>query len=417
MDKDWKQLNDFAALDWATDHHDVIVVDRDGKIVADFRFVHSAAGWAQFDEMMKPFSDCPIAIETSNGPAVDQLLQRGYTVYPVNPKSAARYRERKVPSGNKTDRQDCWSLADALRTDGHAWRPLVPQDEAVATLRALCRDEIALIEQRTALVNQLQAALKDYYPVALEVFDDWTDAYAWAFVRTFPTPQALRMAGRRKWEKFLHLHKLWRPQTVEGRMQLFAQGDALPASPAVVASKSLLAVSLVAVLETLQRQLNEYRRRITEVFRNHPDHDLFGSLPGVGPTLGPRLLGGLGSVRALFPDAESLMCLTGVSPVSFQSGQIRKAHLRYACDHFLRYTVHLWADQSRRYCRWAQIYYQTKREEGHSHASALRCLGKRWLKILWRLWQDRQTYDEARHIESLKNHGSNVYGKLQVQLT
>ena len=416
MQKDWKQQDYFAALDWATDHHDVIAVDRDGRMVADFLFVHSAAGWTQFDEVMKAFPECPMAIETSNGPAVDQLLQCQYAVYPVNPKSAARYRERKVASGYKTDRQDCWSLAEALRTDGHAWRPLRPQDEVIATLRALCRDEIGLIEQRTALFNQLQAALKDNYPVSMEVFEDWTDAYAWAFVRTFPTPQALRAAGRRKWEKFLHQHKLWRPQTVERRMQLFARADALPASPAVVVSKRLLATSLVAVLETLQRQLDEYRRRITEVFRNHPDHDLFGSLPGAVPTLGPRLLGGIGSLRSLFPDAESLMCLAGVSPVSFQRGQTRKAHLHYACDHFLCYTVYLWVDQSRHYCRWTQIYYQTKRQEGHSHAVALRCLGKRWLKILWRLWQDRQSYDEARHILSLKNHGSSVYRQLQGQI-
>jgi transposase len=163
MNTDWTQQACFAALDWASDHHDVIVLNRHGAVQAEFRFAHTAEGWAEFTVKMQPFTGTPITLETSSGPAVDQLLQRGWAIYPVAPTAAARYRERKVPSGTKTDRHDTWALADALRTDGHAWRPLRPQDEATAALRALCRDEIALIEQRTALVNQLQAALREYY--------------------------------------------------------------------------------------------------------------------------------------------------------------------------------------------------------------------------------------------------------------
>src|SRR5438270_1660551 len=162
----WTEQNYFAALDWAKHHHDVIVVDRIGAIVADFQFPHTAEGWTQFEQQMQKFGKCPICLETSSGPAVDQLLQRDYVVYPINPKAAQRYRERKNPSGNKTDRHDAWSMADALRTDGHAWAQLIAQDEATAALRLLCRDENVLIEQRTALVNQLQAALAEYFPLA-----------------------------------------------------------------------------------------------------------------------------------------------------------------------------------------------------------------------------------------------------------
>ncbi|HWN94787.1 MAG TPA: IS110 family transposase [Methylomirabilota bacterium] len=217
MNNDWSQHSHFAALDWAQDHHDVVVVDRSGFIALEFRFAHTAEGWAEFTAKMKPCPGAPLALETSSGPAVDQLLRRDWQLYPVNPKAAERYRERKAPSGTKSDRHDVWSLADALRTDGHAWRPLLPQDEATATLRALCRDEIGLIEQRTALVNQLQAALHEYYPMALEAFDDWTAPYTWAFVKEFPTPAALLAAKKRRWEKFLHPHRLWRPETAPRR--------------------------------------------------------------------------------------------------------------------------------------------------------------------------------------------------------
>ena len=408
MKTHWTEQSYFAALDWAKAHHDVVVVDRIGTIVAEFQFAHTAAGWTQFEQQMQAFGRCPLAIETSSGPAVDQLLQRQYPVYPVNPKAAERYRERKSPSGNKTDRHDAWSLAEALRTDGQGWRPLVPQDEATATLRLLCRDEQALIEQRTALVNHLQAALGEYYLLALESFEDWTQPFAWAFVRAFPTPRALQQAGKRAWEKFLHLHKLWRSDTAPQRLAAWAQGQSLNASAAIVEAKSLLALSLVSVLQSLQKQIDEYRARIRAAFQAHPDHEIFGHLPGAQDKLAPRLLAELGSQREVFPDAQSLLCYAGVSPVSFQSGQICKARIRWACDHFLRHTVHLWVDQSRRRCPWAQAYYRVKRDKGHSHASALRCLGKRWLKLLWRLWQDRQTYNESIHLQNLRTHGSFV---------
>jgi transposase len=406
MNTDWTQHAYFAALDWASDHHDITVVDRAGAVVAEFRLAHCAGGWAEFTDKMKPFGACPFTLETSSGPAVDQLLQRGYAVYPLAPQAAKAYRARKAPSGTKTDRHDTWAMADALRTDGHAWRRLRPQDEATATLRALCRDEISLIEQRTLLVNQLQAALHEYYGAALEAFDDWTEPFTWTFVQQFPTPQALQAAGKRQWEKFLHTHKLWRPETRDQRLAHFAQANALPASPAVASAKSLLAVSLAKVLVTLQHQLDQYRLRIDQAFRTHPDHDIFGNLPGAKAVLGPRLLGEIGSVREEYPDADALMCQAGVSPVSYQSGQVERCHLRRACNKVLRFTIHLWANASRKTCAWAQAYYAQKRAQGHSHANALRCLGKRWLKILWRLWQERRTYDERLHEQSLQRHGS-----------
>ena len=414
MNTDWNQYPYFAALDWASDHHDIAVVDRLGRIVAEFRFAHSATGWAEFEQKMKPYAGAPIALETSSGPAVDQLLQHAWSVYPVNPKAAERYRERKAPSGNKADRSDAWSLADALRTDGHAWRKLIAQDEATALLRALCRDEIGLIEQRTLLVNQLIAALREYYPAALAAFQDWTQPYAWALISQFPTPAKLQQAGKKHWHKFLHAHRLWHSRTAPERLKIFGEANALAASAPIVAAKSLLACSLVKVLQTLQGQLDQYRQRIQETFGQHPDYDIFGSLPGAGPKLAPRLLGELGSARELYPDADSLCCQAGASPVRYQSGKIDKARIRWACDTVLRHTVHLWANCSRKQSPWAQSYYASKREQGMSHAAALRCLGKRWLKILWRMWQDRQAYNAQIHEQSLRDHGSWVIARMSL---
>lgn len=402
----WNERTTFVGFDWASDHHDVVIVDRPGAIVEDFRFDDTAEGWKQFAQKLSRYPQAAVAIETSSGMAVERLMDGGLAVYPVNPFSAKRFRERKAPSGTKSDQFDAWCLADALRMEGQTWRALKPNDPLTAELRMLCRDEIALTEQRTALVCQLRAALKEYYPTALEAFDDWTVPSSWAFIEVFPTPAALVQAGKRKWEKFLHTHKLYRPTTYEHRLSLFAQAQTFCGNPATVKAKCLLAAALAAQLRVLQSHLNKFRERIQELFDQHPDHELFGSLPGAGAKLAPRLLAELGDDRARFDSHEALQCFVGTAPVTYQSGKVKKAYIRLACHKILRHTVHLWVNLSRDQCPWAQAYYQKKREQGQTHACALRCLGQRWLKILWKMWQTRQPYDPELHQRNQVKHGS-----------
>lgn len=404
--KAWNELTHFAGLDWAGDHHDVAVVDKLGNVAVEFRIEHSAAGWAEFRQKLAEYPAWGIALETSSGAAVEELLQSAGTVFPVQPKAAARYRERKAPSGVKDDQLDAWAMADALRVDGQDWRALAPEDPLIQELRLLCRDEAALIAQRTALVNQLRAALREYYDAALQAFDNWTLAAAWALVVQFPTPEALSQAGKRAWEKFLHVHKLWRPETVAKRLELFAHAADWKRNAAVTRAKSRLAVSLAKMLLTLARQLDDYRQAIEELFARHPDHGLFGSLPGAGSKLAPRLLSELGEDRARLDTAQALQCLAGTAPVSFQSGQVFRVKMRRCCNAHLRHAVHLWADCSRAVCGWAQAYYQAQREKGKSHACALRCLGHRWLEVLWKMWQDRTLYDGELHARNQQKHGS-----------
>jgi len=383
-----------------------MIVDREGKIVADFEFQHTLEGWKSLVDKTSAWPNLAVAIETSQGAAVDQLLQRQYTVYPVHPLAAKSYRERKAPSGTKTDNIDAWGLADALRVDGQGWKPLQALDPMTQQLRLLCRDEVVLIEQRTALVNQLQQALGEYYPAALAAFDDWTDAFTWEFVLAFPTPQALVQAGKRRWEKFLHTHKLWRPETAQERLKLFAQADQFKASEPIVRAKSQLALSLAKMLCTLGQQLKLYRKQIEALFRDHPDHELFGSLPGAKKVLAPRLLAAVGNDPDRYGNQEVLQSIAGTAPVSYQSGKINKVRIRWSCDKFMRHTVHLWADCFRKASAWGQAYYQHKRQQGMSHACALRCLGQRLLKILFRMLKDKTPYDAERHARNQQKHGS-----------
>jgi transposase len=403
----WNEIIYYAGFDWAKDHHEVVIVDGRGQIVADFTITHSAEGWQRWREQLATLGgNIAACVETSQGVVVEQLLESGVTVYPVSPVSAKAYRLRKMPSGNKTDHTDAWSLADALRVDGHGWKALSAEDPLVAELRLLCRDEVALIEERTALINQLQSALHEYYPAAEEAFDDWAVPGAWAFVEAFPTPHLLQAAGQRRWQKFLHTHRLVRPQTYQRRMEIFARAGQFVSGEALTRAKSRLALARVRMLRTLQTQIDAYRAVIEKLFAQHPDHDLFGSLPGAGPKLAPRLLSEMGSDRVRFADPASLQCLAGTAPVSFQSGQIHAAHLRQHCNKALRHAVHLWANLSRQSCPWAEVYYSTHRTRGASHACALRCLGQRWLKILWKMWQSHTCYDSELHARNQLKHGS-----------
>ena len=403
----FSELTHFGGFDWAKSEHQLCVVDQKGKIVLSLRFNNDAEGWATLREKIAVFPKFAVAIETSCGPAVERLLDLGLTLYPINPKAAERYRDRKAPAGAKDDALDAWSFADALRSDGHGWRSLLPQDPLTTELRLLCRDEIKLIEQRTALICQLHAALMEYYPAALDAFEDWTSEGAWRFILQFQTPEALVKAGKRRWERFLHSHRLYRPETAQKRLDVFANAMTFASpNPAVTRAKSLLAVTIVRQLITLETQLNEYRDRIVDLFHDHPDGGCFGSLPGAGQKIAPRLLSEFGSNREVFQSAEAIQCYAGTAPVTKQSGRSRIVTVRHACNKTLRATIHLWADLSRKCCVWADTYYQKKKAQGMNHAAAIRCLGQRWLKIVWKMWQTRSHYNESLHLKNQTKHGS-----------
>lgn len=407
----WQHLGYYVGFDWARRSHCAVVLDPDGKVRAEVRFDHDGAGWSRFRGKLQELagsdlSTVGVAIETRCGPAVEKLLELGCSVFALQPKAAQRYRDRKAPSGTKDDVLDAWAFGDALRTDGRAWKPLHPEDSLTQELRLVCRDQAGLIEHRTALVNELQQALYEYYPAAVQAFDDWTQPSAWAFIERFETPQRLAKAGKRGWDKFLHSHRLYRPQTYDSRIEIFSGAQAFCGSEAVTRAKSLLALSLARRLRALQREIDAYGEQITQLLNQHPQREVFESLPGAGRVLAPRLLSECSDLKHRFDDAEGLRCYAGTAPVQYQSGQIHRVRLRRSCNKHLRQAVHLWANCSRRKCAWAQAYYQQKRAEGKSHACAVRCLGQRWLKILWKMLLTNQPYDEALHTRNQVRHGS-----------
>ena len=189
-------------------------------------------------------------------------------------------------------------------------------------------------------------------------------------------------------------------------MEILARATQLAGSASVAQAKRLLTLSLVKMLRCLSQQLAVYQQENDTLFHQHPDHHIFASLPGGGIKLAPRLLAEMGANRSVFASAQSLQCYAGTAPISFQSGQIHRVQVRHACNRHLRAAIHLWVNQTHLRCPWAKVYYRALRERGKSHATALRCLGQRWLKILFRMWQDRTAYAPDLHAANQLKHGS-----------
>ena len=167
----------FAGVDWGSETHQVCVVDGDGEVLAERSFRHGGAGLAEMAEWILARTGAAppavgIAIEVPHGPVVETLMERGFAVHSVNPKQLDRFRDCFSPAGAKDDRRDAHTLADALRTDGRAFRHLDPAEPAIIELREWSRIAHDLTGDRTRLVNRARQQLWRYYPQLLKVESD-----------------------------------------------------------------------------------------------------------------------------------------------------------------------------------------------------------------------------------------------------
>jgi hypothetical protein len=285
-------------------------------------------------------------------------------------------------------------------------------DPLTQELRLLCRDEGGADSAKNRTGQPAPASPAGVLSGSLEAFDEWTDP-PWEFVLAFPTPQALATAGSAA-GKFLTP-----PVVAAGdggkRLEIFARADQFKASPAIGQAKRQLALTLCKVLVTLANNWSCIANRSRSSLKSIPTAIYSAGFPEPeGPA--PRLLAAVGSDPPRYGTPQALQCIAGPAPVSYQSGKLDKVRIRWACDKFMRSTVHLWADCFRHASAWGQAYYAQKRSEGMSHACALRCLGQRLLKIIFRIISDKVPYDAELHARNQTKHGSWVV-KLAAQHT
>ncbi len=386
----------YVGLDWADTHHDVEVLDEAGKRVGIRRFAHSHAGLHELKAFLLGIAAAPedlaCIVETNHGLLITFLLEAGIPVYPVNPKTANQLRKA---AGAKTDRIDAHLLAKLGRLDLAELHRLEPDSPTVAELKTLTRDQDALIQTQTRLVNQLTACLKEYYPAALQLFAKLQQRSTLLFLQAYPTPQDALAASVEEITATLRTGKHTNPTGAAPKIVEELHRPQLVATPVIVRAKSRLMLSLVKQLLVVIQEIKSYDEAMRPLFLSHDDADLWRSLPRAGKRLAPRLLAECGDERSRYADAASLQALAGTAPVPFASGNYAKAHKRFACVKPLRNALHQFAWQSTRQEAWALAYYQRKRAEGKTHSMAVRALANVWVRIIYRMWVDKTDYQTA----------------------
>jgi transposase len=333
-------------------------------------------------------------------------------LFPINPKALARYREALYTSGAKNDPTDSELLLDFLTTHSEKLRPWIPDSEPTRELQALCEQRRKLVNRRVALTNRITSLLKQYFPQALDWIGEIASIQACDFLESWSTLDAVQASGQNQLRAFYRHHNCRKASLISERLDQIARARPLTNDLAIIEPYSLIVEASAAQLRNLIRAIKRLDKRIAELFTQHPEHDLFASLPGAGAACGPRLLTVLGTDRSRWNSAVELQSHSGVAPVTEKSGNSCWIHHRLACAKFVKQTFHEFAGQSIRYSNWARAYYDLQRSLGKDHHAALRALAFKWIRIIFRCWRDGKPYDEATYVESLRRRGSPTIEKL-----
>jgi transposase len=394
----------FAGIDWADRHHDALVIDETGRKVAQLRVEHTPEGVNKLVNLLRkiaPLDQIACIIETKHGLLITALLEAGLPLYPVNPKTIDR---KRSASGAKTDQIDAYLLAKHGRSEFADLRRLDPDSPKIAELKALTRDQDALIQMQTRLVNQLTACLKAYYPAALQLFTKLQQKTTLVFLQTYPTPQQAQASSVEQLTRVLKQAGHPNAATVAPKIYATLHHPHLAADEVTIRTKSRLMLALVAQLLPLLEQIAGYDQELAELFFTHEDNEVFKSLPGAGKRLAPRMLAEWGDDRLRYTNAESVAALAGTSPVPFESGTYATVHQRFACIKPLRNALHQFAWQSTQQEAWAKDYYDRKRKEGKSHSMAVRALANIWVRIIFAMWHKRQAYQRITFEAAQRRH-------------
>ncbi len=397
-----KETTYWAGIDWGDTEHACTIVDGERRIKARFRIPHTSQGLMELTARFHGFSGLRgVAVESHRGPLMVHLLQHGVSVYPINPKLSKAWRQNDTVAECKSDDRDGRVLAQELCVRHEALQVFLPEDAETRKLALLCEAEQSLVQERTRHVQALKSTLKQYFPAALDFFSEWTVPTAWAWVKRFPTPEALANARTNTLYKFLRSHRVGISPMWQERIENRTKALEWPRDPEVSEAYVLRVRQLVACLQVLEGEIARYNKRIDELFASREGAEIFRSLPGAGPKLAPRLAAIFGSRKDRYDSADALRQLTGTAPVTKASGRTVHVKFRRACRKPWRNTLHLFAKSSKKYCPWARAFYDYRRQRGDSHALALRKLADKWLKIIFRMWKEGRPYDDRRYLLNL----------------
>jgi transposase len=401
----------FVGIDWATEAHQICIVNDRGEVIEERTVQHSGPAIAEFIDWLLRLSQgeadrIVVGIEVPRGALVETLTERGLAVYAINPKQLDRFRDRHFPAGSKDDRRDAYVIATSLRTDLRCFHNIRTDEPAIIRLRDLSRldDELRLSFHRHCC--QLREQLQRYYPQLLELSPSADEVWIWSLLEMAPTPEhAAKLTGGRL-ERLLKQHRIRRIDAQQTLEVLRHPGFQLVRGTIEAASEH--ALLLVPHLRLLHAQRIELGRKMDSVLQQmscgedsesnqgqHRDVELILSLPGVGRVVAATMLAE--ASQALGErDYHALRAYSGIAPVTRRSGKKCVISMRQGCNERLRNAMYHWSRVSIQHDVVSREHYRRLRSAGHQHGRALRGVSDRLLAVLVAMLKSGQPYEAAR---------------------
>jgi len=359
-----------------------------------------------------------IALEQTRGAVVYALMCYDFILLcPIPPASLAAYRKALYPSGCKDDPKDAQLLLELLRKHSShftLWRADGPETRR---LQLLVERRRGFVAECTRHSNQLTDLLKSYFPQVLDWAGNLNTRQACDFLQRWPTLQAVQKAKPATLRRFYQQHGCRHPQCINERLGQIRQAQPLTTDLAVIESNRLTVQVQAGILRACLEAVERLDREIEVHFSQHPDGAIFDSFPGAGQVLAPRLLVAFGTDRSRFSSAQQVQQMSGIAPVTQSSGKSHWVHWRWACPKFMRQTFHEFAGHSLSRCCWAQAVYQQQRKRGKSHHAAVRVVAFKWIRILFRCWQEQTLYDEQIYLRTLRQRNPELFAQLPGSLS
>lgn len=407
-----------AGVDWGHTNNCFHLLASDSQQIERIEVAADPASMRKFIGILRkrfPRGKIAILSEQTKGALVNLLLDYPFIeLMAANPHAVAKFRRSLHPSGSKSDPIDSSALLRMIFTHRDRMTILARSDEASRRLDAISRHRRSVVDQRVEVANRLVELLKQYYPQALPMLgpDNW-DPISLAFLRKWPSYSRLTRTRDETLKKFFYAHGSRSKTAIDKRIVSRQASTALSSDPLLEELGEIQLGHYIEQLSVLNKQIRELDKRLKEAFSQHPDKDIFSSLPGAGKTLAPRLAAAFTCDRDRFKSCSHMQAYVGIAPIKLQSGNTEYTFMRRFCPKFLRQSFHEWAGSSTEYSPWAKAYYWMLRDRGKRAGEAKRSLAFKWMRILFRCWQNHQVYEEDTYVRSLIKRNSPVVEKMK----
>lgn len=399
-----------VGIDWSHGRHALALCGPDGSVESGWvgskpEEVHS---WAK--GLHERFGGrIAVGVELAKGALVEELRMHDFIdIYSINPSTSSNYRRAFTPSGAKGDIPDAIVHLELVMAHRHKLEHLRPAIGIDRRLRLLSIARRRLVDLKKDLCNTLRSTLRDYFPLALEVCGTLGSPLCCKFLSRWPQLGKLKRARPDTLRAFYKKCRVRNEKTIESHLEKIAVAEPLSCDCDLIEPMAALASSLNRQIMVLRNEIETLNQKLEEAYESHPDRTIWSSFPGAGSSIAPRIASSWGCDREVHQSANQMQAYSGIAPVTESSGNSCWVHRRFSRPHFLHQTMWEYAKQSCLRCEWAKRYVQAQIQRGKKHATAIRSLAFKWIRIMYACWKNHEPYDESRYISILREKGSKL---------